>query len=316
MECSGGDDQGIEIAVSRIRMLEDENRVLSAKLRALETSRSWRLTAPLRRLTSMLREHHLLPRLASKFPGIYIEDFHWRSNHLSVNEIPVGVVVHIFYVDLAEEIADAVSMGGSFSSVVVTYTDPSSLSFLEDCFERHRVRNVSFILVENRGRDFFPFLTCITSGLLDDCEVVLKIHTKKSLHLDQSEGRRWRQSLLRGLLPGPEKVSHLVRELSTNNEVAWACPKEWIAGNESWGRNKKGVKELLSRVGLDRPRMLVFPAGSMFWMTRDLVKAFAELQLTDSDFHDDHLLDGGTGHALERFVGAWAVAKSRKIWSL
>lgn len=300
-----------ETGQRRLDLLEEENLRLRLKLSALESSRSWRLTAPLRRLADFLRRRKLLPQINRIIPGVLLDNYYWRDDPAESHHSRIKVVAHVFYLDLVDEIAATVARCGNVDGVVVTYVRSDALDTLRVAFERHSLNHVNFVLVENRGRDFLPFMTTIQLGFLDNADFVLKIHTKKSLHLESSQGRHWRQSLLFGLVPSTRQVANLITDMSSRSDVAWACPDEWIAGNESWGRNKANVRRLLARLNLRRPRRLIFPAGSMFWMSNELIQAFKELNVTADDFVGDEELDGSLGHSLERFVGSWAVSQRK-----
>lgn len=295
----------------RLALLEEENLRLRLKLRAIETSRSWRLSAPLRAAAAILRRHGVFPRMYRALPGATLDEYQWGSASTFEGLPRIAVVAHVYYLDLADEIAKAVSRCGTTEKTVVTYVDSGGLRILQDVFRRNGLDQVDFVLVENRGRDFLPFLTVLRSGLLNEADFVLKVHTKKSLHLEPTDGQMWRQSLISGLTPGPTQIKHLVTLMSQRPEIAWACPTLWIAGNESWGRNKQQVRKLLQRLSLGLPRRLIFPAGSMFWMSRDVLTALLDLKLESWDFVNDDSLDGALGHALERFIGAWTISTGR-----
>jgi lipopolysaccharide biosynthesis protein len=301
----------------RLIQLEEEIHRLNLKIRAMETSRSWRITAPLRKITTSLRRRGILPDIISFVSNSAIENYFWRTTgDLTFSKPSVTVVAHVFYTNLANEIAATAARCRVGDRVIVTFTETEALESMRAIFKSHGLENVQFVHVANRGRDFLPFLTCIHQGLLEDADFVLKIHTKKSLHLPNAEGDLWRRSLLEGLAPHSSSVSALIDDLSRRPDVAWACPAQWIAGNESWGSNKKRVSQLLTRIGLRRPRRLVFPAGSMLWMSRDVVDALHSLQLGSDDFENDDSLDGALGHALERFIGSWTLATRRTVWRL
>jgi lipopolysaccharide biosynthesis protein len=157
-------------------------------------------------------------------------------------------------------------------------------------------------------------IQALQSELLDETDAILKIHTKKSLHLEQGKGDAWRKSLINGLVPSPTAVTNLATEFAQNPRLAWACPTEWVAGNESWGRNKRTVTQLMRQCGLKRPRSLVFPAGSMLWMGQDLRTCLLNLELTRDDFSETPTLDGSFEHGLERFIGSWALATQRIMY--
>ena len=295
---------------SLLAHLREENLRLHLMIAAFESSRSWRVTAPFRKYAAFLRAHHVLPEISQKLLGGQLSTYEWHQDtdlNTSV-KARIAVVAHIYYPELADEIALAVQKCGPHTLAIVTYVDPSALPQIKSSFIDHRISDVEFILVENLGRDMWPFIQALESESLNHVDAILKIHTKKSLHLERGKGDEWRKSLINGLVPHHTAVSNLAIEFAQNPRVTWACPSEWVAGNESWGKNKRTVKNLLHHMGLRTPRTLVFPAGSMFWMSRDLRTCLLELDLTRDNFSETPALDGSFEHGLERFIGSWALA--------
>jgi lipopolysaccharide biosynthesis protein len=295
---------------ANIKYLQEENLRLHMMIASFESSRSWRMTAPLRNTVAFLRTHHVLPEISQKISRGLLRTYTWHEN-VDFDEPGhprIAVIAHIYYPDLADEIAAAIEKCGPGTTVTVTYVDPNALPEIRDAFLNRQITNIEYLLVENLGRDMWPFIQALKSESLNDVDAILKIHTKRSLHLERGKGDAWRTSLINGLVPNESAIAHLAAEFAQNPRLAWACPAEWVAGNESWGRNKQTVKRLLNDLNLKRPRTLVFPAGSMFWMGRELRRGLLDLELSRNDFSSIPALDGSFEHGLERFVGSWSLA--------
>ena len=302
--------------LTTIEHLREENLRLQMMIASFESSRSWRTTAPFRRYAAFLRAHHILPEISQKLSRGLLSTYEWQyDTDLNLPTTPrVAVLAHIYYPELADEIAAASSACGPTAAVIVTYVDPEVLPHIKSSFSDHHITNVEYVLVENLGRDMWPMLQVLRSESLDNMDAILKIHTKKSLHLEKGKGDAWRKSLINGLVPSHTAVTNLAAEFARNPRLAWACPTEWVAGNESWGRNKRSVTQLLSQYGLKRPKSLVFPAGSMFWMGRELRTCLLDLELTRDNFSETPALDGSFEHGLERFIGSWSLATQRIVY--
>ena len=299
-----------------LKYLREENLRLHMMIASFETSRSWRMTAPLRNAAAFLRSHHVLPEISQKVSRGLLQSYDWQDNH-DFDELidsRIAVLAHIYYPDLADEIAAAIEICGPQTTVIVTYVDPDALPEIKSSFANHRITNVEYLLVENLGRDMWPFIQALKSHSLDNIDTILKIHTKRSLHLERGKGDAWRRSLISGLVPSRIAVAHLAAEFAHNPRLAWACPAEWVAGNESWGRNKRTVDNLLGKLELKRPRTLVFPAGSMFWMSPEFRESLLSLNLSRDDFSSTASLDGSLEHGLERFVGSWSLATQKCMY--
>ena len=301
---------------ANIKYLQEENLRLHLMIASFESSRSWRLTAPLRNTVAFLRTRHLLPEISQKISRGLLRNYTWHDNvnFDGPNRPRIAVLAHIYYPDLADEMATAIEKCGPSTSVIVTYVDPNALTEIKSSFLNRQITNIEYLRVENLGRDIWPFIQALKSESLNNVDAILKIHTKRSLHLERGRGDAWRKSLINGLVPNESAITHLAAEFAKNPRLAWACPSEWVAGNESWGRNKQTVKQLLNNLNLKRPRTLVFPAGSMFWMGRELRRTLLDLELSRDNFSDLPALDGLFEHGLERFVGSWSLATQMNIY--
>jgi lipopolysaccharide biosynthesis protein len=225
----------------------------------------------------------------------------------------------VYYTDLANEIIEAFLRCGTLNSVVITTPTPTDellIDALEKLSRERPTLNIAVLSVKNMGRDIYPFLQAINHQYVLDCDVFLKIHTKKSLHLDEYKGRSWRQQLLATLCPNQEQTSQISAALYNSDEAWIACPDGFTAGNESWGKNKKNVKKLAKELDIKVSRNLVFAAGSMFWARSELAKSLSKIcpeKMFDKE--DDGQLDGSICHAIERLFGVIAVSNSKKYWA-
>jgi len=169
--------------------------------------------------------------------------------------------------------------------------------------------------VKNIGRDIYPFLQAIKHQHVLDCDVFLKIHTKKSLHLDEYKGRNWRQQLLTSLCPNHEQTSQIAAALHNTDEAWIACPEAFTAGNESWGKNKKNVKKLTKDLDIKVSKNLVFAAGSMFWGRKDVISTLQKLVIEEYEYNSKkNQLDGSIPHAVERLIGIISTFNLKKFW--
>jgi lipopolysaccharide biosynthesis protein len=306
-------------------LLRSEVARLQTIIASMEQSRSWKLTRPLRSFamhTRLYRLQRYREQANKKALIIPTSPFERASQVISPKtfSIPnVCGIAHVFYTDLANEIVEAFLRCGTLNSVVITTPTPADellIDALEKLSKERPTLNIAVLPTENIGRDIYPFLQAIRHQYVLDCDVFLKIHTKKSLHLDEYKGHHWRQQLLSTLCPSPEQTSQISASLHNTDEAWIACPDEFTAGNESWGRNKKNVKKLAKEIDIKVSRNLVFAAGSMFWARSELVKCLSKLhieQLFDQD--KDGQLDGSISHAIERLFGVIAISNSKKFWA-
>ena len=99
-------------------------------------------------------------------------------------EVPQRFAIygHIFYHDLWEEFASKLSRLDISFDLVITVarfgdqTDDLRAQIIE------QFPSAKVIMMPNHGRDIYPFIHIVNSGLLSGYEAVCKIHTKKSPH--------------------------------------------------------------------------------------------------------------------------------------
>ena len=304
--------------------LRPEVARLQAIIASMEQSRSWKLTRPLRSLAKWTRFYQLqrYRERARKQALIIQQSPLERASHVVAPKnckIPnVCGIAHVYYTDLADEIVEALLRCGTLHSVVITTPTPTDellIDALEKLAKARPTLNIAVLPVKNIGRDIYPFMQAINHEFVLDCDVFLKIHTKKSLHLDEYKGRNWRKQLLTTLCKDKDQTSLIAAALHNSDEAWLACPDAFTAGNESWGKNKRNVKKLAQRLGIKVSKNLVFAAGSMFWARNEVIKQLKNLEIAEHEYSLKHdQLDGAIPHAVERLFGVLIIHHERKTW--
>jgi lipopolysaccharide biosynthesis protein len=280
-------------------------------LSAIQQSRSWKLTAPLRMWAAMRRQSAIERMIVREQRRIRNR----RSQQLVIGEIPelmkrkntrpprICAVVHVFYPELAFEIATQLKVVPHLERVIVTFAPHVHLDILKENFDSLDA-SIDYVEVENRGRDILPFVSMIPKLRETGCNVFVKLHTKRSPHIADEGGHFWRRSLINGLLPDAQSVSLIASVVANNDDVLYAVPRRWAAGRESWGRNKARARSIARRAGIKKLSNVVFPAGSMFWFGVSMIDLIDGFGLTTNDFEPEmQQLDGTTAHAVERLFG-------------
>jgi lipopolysaccharide biosynthesis protein len=304
--------------------LRSEVARLQTILASMEQSRSWKLTRPLRSLAKWTRFYQLQRyREQARKKALIIQQtpVERASQVISPKNYKVPNVcgiAHVYYTDLADEIVEAFLRCGTLNSVIITTPTPTDellIDALQKLSNERPALNIAVLPVKNIGRDIYPFLQAIQHQYVLDCDVFLKIHTKKSLHLDEYKGRNWRQQLLTSLCPNHEQTSQIAAALHNADDVWLACPEAFTAGNESWGKNKKNVKALAQRINTKVSKNLIFAAGSMFWARNEILHSLRNLQIDEKEYTVKHdQFDGAIPHAVERLFGVVAIHHEKKSW--
>jgi lipopolysaccharide biosynthesis protein len=214
----------------------------------------------------------------------------------------VAVVLHLYYPDLWEEMRTALGNIPEPFDLFVTLVDGASHLLRETILNEFPLAHV--IVFRNHGRDLFPFVMLVNSGVLFRYELVCKIHGKRSLHFDGGES--WRRDLINGVLGSVDLVERIIHAFESNPDIGIVVGDRQIhSGHDRWTRNKERVGQLLARIG---PRGSIeeksFPAGSVFWIRPFLLRTIGALNLRAEDFEPEPIrIDGATVHAVERIFG-------------
>ena len=232
-----------------------------------------------------------------------------RANHISFPK--VAVVLHIYFGDLAEEIAKYLK------NIPVTFdlyvsTKPELKEKLLTFFAKHFGKDhVTVHAVENRGSDIIPFIREFRDAY-GKYDYVCKIHSKKSefIFTERKEGSNWRRYLLDNLLGSFDKVEAIFEYFNKNEKLGViyppTFPNEFIEKSMTWGVNfEKGLsiaKKL--DIFISNKGKLDFSAGTMFWFRPKALQSLFSLDYHAGDFkHGSNIgRDGSLAHAFERII--------------
>ena len=154
---------------------------------------------------------------------------------------------------------------------------------------------------DNKGRDILPFLHLARGFSAAGDRLILKLHTKRSLH--RGDGEIWRRDLM-GKLLAPESAARIEDAMVADPSIGLVGPEGHVLSLRSfWGSNRVRVNELAYRMGLPpvEPENLAFVGGSMFWARTAALRPLLELDLDADDFEPEAgQVDGTLAHAIER----------------
>ncbi len=224
-------------------------------------------------------------------------------------DAPLGVFVHLYYPEFAEEICGYLrNLPGDFAIYVSTDTDEKR-DLAAAVFARHFPSHPRAIKVlANRGWDIGPFVV----GFAEEIRrhpFGIKVHAKKSDNQrDAYLGLRWRTHILGELLGSRQRAAEALETLKQNPDVGIVSATHWPESlpHIRIGVNYRHMKALLDRIGvtlvLDQP--IDFPSGSMFWFRREALQPLLKLnlQFQDFDIPSNQTRDGTLAHAIERSI--------------
>lgn len=230
------------------------------------------------------------------------------ASPLAAIDLRLGVMVHVFYVDLLEEFARSLECIPVPFTLLVSVVDGNSAEHVRARMAQlPNVKQVSVKVVENRGRDIAPLLVAFRDEILS-LDVIGHIHTKKSLYTGSEQGP-WRRYLLDSLYGSSQRLAWILGMFQSMPRLGLVYPEThqnvplWA---HTWLSNGPACDALAAQLGiqLEHNRYIDFPAGSMFWARVDAIKPLFDLGLRLQDFPPEHgQVDGTLQHAVERMFG-------------
>ncbi|MBK6741804.1 MAG: hypothetical protein IPG66_02045 [Hydrogenophilales bacterium] len=219
----------------------------------------------------------------------------------------IGIMAHVFYIDLFPEIRDLLARFPYPFTLLVSVVDQAAADSVRAQSEGlDKLVALDVRVVENRGRDLAPLFVTFRDAVLS-LDLVCHIHTKKSLYTGE-ERVGWRQYLYRELLGNPERISAILRRFAATPSLGLVYPESY-SGMPFWGhtwlQNKPIGMMLAQRLGydIDLREYLDYPAGSMFWARTQSLRPLFDLNLRLDQFPPESgQTDGTLQHALERYL--------------
>jgi lipopolysaccharide biosynthesis protein len=250
-----------------------------------------------------------LQRYNPRQPSSYPDAWRQRPGSIAlVNASKVAVVVHVYYTELLDELIEQLAFLPVEFDLIVT--NSSGIPIDVDRARLPRVNNLFVLETPNLGRDIYPLVAVVNSGLLRDADLVLKVHTKASPWREQhtelaGSGAQWRESFLSQLLGSEHNVHDILGAFAENRDLGVVTSDGNVLGAEYWGGDEAITRSLMRRLELDLDApSLKFPAGSMYWIRGFVLQGMRAMSLTPADFEPEAgQVDGTTAHAIERLVG-------------
>jgi hypothetical protein len=293
--------------IKRIAELEGRkiNKIVFAARAALLASPHW-ISRPARSAARALLNPFLNRRLPSAAA---------RASRLKPSAVPfsrdlpaptlsdrVGVVMHIFYPELAREMRLYLdNIPGAVDLYISTDTEAKQ-TLLAQAFAGWTAGEVDIRLAPNRGRDIAPKLITFRD-VYDRHPVALHLHSKKSPH--ESHLRMWRYFLFENLMGEREIAAGILAAFEQDQSLGVVASDHYfpVSNAIGWGENYEIAQTLAGRMGtpIDPEAPVDFPSGSMFWARSAALKPLLDLGLSAEDFGPEAgQMDGTLAHAIER----------------
>lgn len=224
----------------------------------------------------------------------------------------VAVIAHIFYEEMTEEILERADMLPEPYDLVVTTPSADKAAEIAQRIERtpNSSRSVDVRVVDsNDGRDQSAFVIGCRDILLGaEHDLIVKIHSKKTLQDGRNVGEHFRIQQFTNLLNTPGYVANLLALFQKEPGLGLVFPPTIHVGaatmGRGWALNKDGFAVLADSLGIRVPLDDVSPLapyGSMFVARPEALRLMVERSWSYEDFGGaESYRDGGLAHILER----------------
>ncbi|MFS0852516.1 rhamnan synthesis F family protein [Microbacterium sp. 179-I 3D4 NHS] len=232
----------------------------------------------------------------------------------------VVAILHIFYVDMTDEMLDRVDTLPTSYDLVVTTQDEeraAAIRAIIDARPREGRRVDVRVVASNDGRDQSAFLVGCKDVLLSgDYDLVVKLHSKKTPQDGFNVGRAFKEQQFSNLLASPGYTANVLALFQREPGLGLVYPPMVHIGyptmGRAWWSNKAPFEKLAARMGIMVPLDDISPLapyGSMFIARPEALRLLVEQPWEYSDFGGaEAYQDGGLAHVLER-VPSYAAAE-------
>lgn len=220
------------------------------------------------------------------------------------NQKKLAVVVHVFYPEVFREIVSLLTQPSRGDLWLYLTGPPEVLEEIKPLIPAV-FQHVKYFPVKNHGRDILPFLSVLPHIFQDGHELLLKLHTKYSNHLNRRE--HWRNDLLSKLI-GEGMINRAMDIFEKNPLVGIVGPAGNILPMQLYyAANGERVQRLSNQMGIEDMQLsdMNFVAGSMFYATKSALMPIVKLGLNENDFEPEAgQTDGTMAHVVERLFAA------------
>lgn len=233
----------------------------------------------------------------------------------------IAAIVHVFYEDMTDELVDRLVMLPSDFDLFITTTDDAKAQEINAILDRRgdekvRRREVR-VLESNRGRDLSAFFVgCRDVLLRDDYDLIVKLHSKKTVQQSYNAGRMFKRQQMENVLSSPGYASNVLALFQKEPGLGIVFPPMIHIGYPTMGRgwfaNRGPTEKLARKLGIRVPMDEVSPLApyGCMWIARpEALRILAEFEWKYEQYAPpEQHKDGSLAHVQERII-AYAAAE-------
>ncbi len=226
------------------------------------------------------------------------------KNLLKSNDIKIGIHIHVYYLDLLDEILKAIILNKTKPDLLITTPfQKDVIKIKKKCF-LNGLQIKKILVTPNIGRDIGPFVTGVGKFIDSNYDFYAHIHTKKVVHVDKLIAQEWREFLISNLLgnQGLNMIDKIICSFQKDKLLGLVFPDD--PNCCSWTLNLEIAKNFGSKMGLKYfPKHFNFPIGTMFWARKNALSPLFNLNLDWDSYPNEPLPNDGTVlHSIERLI--------------
>ncbi len=252
-----------------------------------------------------------------------------KVNSKKVTSQKVGVHLHAFYMDVAEEFIQKFKKWPFAFDLFVTVSNEDLKNEVSKILKKHDVTAKEIVVLANRGYAVIPWMT-VANKYLKNYDVVGHFHTKKDAHMDEWVGKVWTGDLMNMLVDSAEDI---IDNFAVNANLGIVVPEiprhARYLGTEMY-YNINELRDIVTatylRMNIDTKRVVdiekiiayIYPYGMMYWYRPNALKPVTDLTFDEHEVPYGKLPDTTILHAIERlFVYvAWSTGYDYRIAKL
>lgn len=244
----------------------------------------------------------------------------------------IAVLIHLFYIDMWDDICHYLNNLNNYEydlyiNLVDGFHD-------EEIVNKVKNFNVDARIIKspNQGVDIGGFL--FLYEILDkEYDLILKIHTKKSLGLKEKpsdyvkvygydvakqKGTEWFHKLMNGVLKSNKQVNDIIDLLNNDTPFAMAgldC-ETYVGPNINEVKHLSNIFSIPIELNGDRLKNMSFVGGTIFWVRGSILKKYLTknnikelLNLLPKNYNNEPSYN----HATERLFGLMVYNEKKKI---
>ncbi len=219
-------------------------------------------------------------------------------------EEPFAVALHCFYPECLPDLEVYLRNLPHYAHIFITTDTEEKKEEILRFFAKMTFDAIEVRICPNLGWDVAPFYISL-QDVIKKYPLLLKIHVKKSTHVQGNFTMYWKNSMYGSLMGSKEHIENILQYLQNNEHMGVIAPTQYPPCMPIiQGFNNTDMSRLLKHYNITLPHntMINFPAGTMFWCRTKALYPWLNVNLQYDDFPPTTKRDGTLAHALERLI--------------